>query len=115
MALAGAFLGLGIIMFGSRVIETIGKNLTVLDYHISFCIEFSSCVTVVLATLMKLPVSTTHCQIGSVVLVGLFVNGKDNVKWSLFGRIVLTWLFTIPFSGAISTIILEITKFWITQ
>jgi solute carrier family 20 (sodium-dependent phosphate transporter) len=107
MALAGSFVALGVITFGQHVIETIGKNLTLIDYQRGFCIEFSSCVTVVLATMMGLPVSTTHCQIGSVVFVGLVSMGAKSVAWELVGKIFATWMITLPFSGAISIAVME--------
>jgi solute carrier family 20 (sodium-dependent phosphate transporter) len=110
MALAGSFVGLGVITFGKQVIETIGKNLTLVDYQRGFCIEFSSCVTVVLATMLGLPVSTTHCQIGSVVFVGLVSMGAESVAWELVGKILLTWVITLPFSGAISTAVMEMIR-----
>jgi solute carrier family 20 (sodium-dependent phosphate transporter) len=115
MVLAGAFVGLGVITFGKNVIETVGKHLTLIDYQRGFCIEFSSCVTVVLATMLELPVSTTHCQIGSVVFVGLVSMGREHVAWSLVGKILMTWVITLPFSGAISIFIMEMIKQSITR
>jgi solute carrier family 20 (sodium-dependent phosphate transporter) len=110
MALAGFFVALGVITFGKNVIETIGKQLTLVDFHRGFCIEFSSCVTVVLATMMGLPVSTTHCQIGSVVFVGWVSSGAEHVAWELVGKIFLTWIITLPFSGGLSSALLLAIK-----
>jgi solute carrier family 20 (sodium-dependent phosphate transporter) len=110
MALAGAFVALGVVTLGSRVIETVGRNLTEINFHKGFCIEFSSCVTVVLATMLSLPVSTTHCQIGSVVFVGLVSSGSDHVAWALVGKIFLTWVFTLPFSGTIALTVMEMVR-----
>jgi solute carrier family 20 (sodium-dependent phosphate transporter) len=110
MVVAGAFVALGVFTFGKNVIETIGKNLTMIDYQRGFCIEFSSCVTVVLATMLELPVSTTHCQIGSVVFVGLVSMGHQHVSWRLVGKIFLTWVVTLPFSGTISIMIMAMIR-----
>lgn len=110
MIVAGLFVGLGVLTFGKNVIETIGKNLTLIDYQRGFCIEFSSCVTVVLATMLELPVSTTHCQIGSVVFVGLASMGYEHVSWKLVGKIFLTWMITLPFSGTISIMIMAMIR-----
>lgn len=110
MVLAGLFVALGVVTFGKNVIETVGKHLTLIDYQRGFCIEFSSCVTVVLATMLELPVSTTHCQIGAVVLVGLVSMGREHVAWRLVGKIFLTWVITLPFSGAISISIMEMIR-----
>jgi len=115
MVLAGIFVALGVITFGKNVIETVGKHLTLVDFQRGFCIEFSSCVTVVLATMLELPVSTTHCQIGSVVFVGLVSMGREHVAWGLVGKIFMTWVITLPFSGAISISIMEMIKQSIAQ
>ena len=53
---------------GYRVIRTIGKELTAINYQRGFCIEFASTLTVVLATILEMPVSTTHCQVGRACL-----------------------------------------------
>ena len=63
---------LGLYVWGSRVIETIGENLTVLSPSRGFAIEFGSAFTVLIASLMRLSVSTTHCKVGSIVCVGFF-------------------------------------------
>jgi sodium-dependent phosphate transporter len=110
MALAGIFVAIGVITLGYKVIETVGKNLTLIDFEKGFCIEFSSVTTVLLATMLELPVSTTHCQIGAVVAAGWYSGGSKNVKWALFARIGLAWVLTIPFSGLISFAVLEIFR-----
>lgn len=63
MVMAGFFVALGILTFGHKVITTVGEKLVVIDYHSGFCIELGSCVSVVLATQLGIPVSTTHCQV----------------------------------------------------
>ena len=54
-----------------------------------------------MASRVELPVSTTHCQIGSVVGCG-WGDGRRNVDWSLIKYIVLSWIVTLPFTGVIS-------------
>lgn len=65
MAVAGFFVFLGVVTMGHRVINTIGKELTAINYQRGFCIEFASTLTVVVASIFDMPVSTTHCQAGS--------------------------------------------------
>ncbi|XRB18001.1 phosphate transporter [Pseudoscourfieldia marina] len=101
MAAAGAFVALGVNVLGWKVIRTIGSNLTSINFHRGFCIEFASTFTVVIATFLGMPVSTTHCQVGAVVFVGVAAFGFKHVKWWLFGVIVLTWVLTLPFAGLI--------------
>ena len=62
---------------GHRVIRTVGKELTDINYQRGFCIEFASTLTVVLASVMEMPVSTTHCQVGAVVFVGAAAFGPS--------------------------------------
>jgi len=102
MALGGAFVGLGIIVLGWRVMRTLGENITSINYQRGFCIEFGSTLSVVIATLRELPVSTTHCQVGGVIGVGLASFGYKRVEWRLIGLIFLSWAITIPFSGLLS-------------
>ena len=63
--------------------------------------ELSAALTIIIASRSELPVSTTHCQIGSVVGIGL-VGGMKNVKWSLFKKIIYSWLITLPVTGLLS-------------
>ena len=75
------------------------------------CIELSSCLAVLIATLCQIPVSTTHCQIGSVVLVGVIHNGWKNVSWKLFGKILLSWFLTVPSAAGIASAIMILVKY----
>ena len=59
-----------------------------------FVIELASAMTVLVATLCNLPVSTTHCKVGSVVFTGR-VRSKESVDWSLFRNIIIAWIVTV--------------------
>eukprot|EP00216_Chloropicon_sp_CCMP2111_P001056 CAMPEP_0198235912 /NCGR_PEP_ID=MMETSP1446-20131203/1797_1 /TAXON_ID=1461542 ORGANISM="Unidentified sp, Strain CCMP2111" /NCGR_SAMPLE_ID=MMETSP1446 /ASSEMBLY_ACC=CAM_ASM_001112 /LENGTH=604 /DNA_ID=CAMNT_0043917357 /DNA_START=65 /DNA_END=1879 /DNA_ORIENTATION=- len=102
MAVAGFFVFLGVNTYGYRVIETIGTNITKINFHRGWCVEFASTFTVIIATVLSMPVSTTHCQVGAVVAVGLTSFGPKKVAWSLFGKIFLAWVLTLPFAGGIA-------------
>jgi sodium-dependent phosphate transporter len=110
MVLAGSFVALGIVTFGHRVITTVGEKLTLIDYHSGFCIEFGSAVTVVVATELGIPVSTTHCQIGAVIGTGLLTAGEGKVHWNMIGKIALTWVVTVPFSGLLAVAFMEMLR-----
>ena len=107
---------IGVIVMGYRVIETIGSNLTAIDYQLGFAIEFATTLTVVLATVIGgLPVSTTHCKVGAVVFTGAVVSGRKGVDLSLFGKIVLTWVLTLPLAGALAAVLTAIFQSAITN
>lgn len=72
LAYGGLGMVLGLYVWGSRVIETIGENLTAISPSRGFAIEFGSALTVLIASMLRLSVSTTHCKVGSIVSVGIF-------------------------------------------
>lgn len=96
--MGGAGIVLGLATWGYRVIERIGKDLTKITPSRGFIIELSSSLTTLIASRANIPVSTTHCQIGSVVGCGI-ADKKNNVKWSLVREIVLSWFVTLPACG----------------
>ncbi|KAG7375866.1 hypothetical protein PHYPSEUDO_014965 [Phytophthora pseudosyringae] len=113
MAIAGCFVCLGIIFQGALVMETIGKRIAHMDMHRGFAMELSSTVTVVAATLLKLPVSTTHCQVGSVVFVSLINPGWQNMSFPTMGKILLSWLLTVPTAGAVAAFMTMIFRSYV--
>ncbi|XP_033727623.1 sodium-dependent phosphate transporter 1-like [Pecten maximus] len=99
----GAGIIIGLWVWGRRVIKTVGDDLTKITPSSGFCIELGAALTVLVASNIGIPVSTTHCKVGSVVFVGR-VRSKTNVDWKLFRNIILAWVVTLPISGAISAL-----------
>jgi sodium-dependent phosphate transporter len=108
---------LGVATFGYRVIKTIGSKLTCIDFHKGFYIEWASAMATMIATLLELPVSTTHCQVGAIIGVGLVTwqQRVGVVDWRLFGKIFLTWVLTLPIAGGISAVIALAVKGALTK
>ncbi|XP_034564889.1 sodium-dependent phosphate transporter 1-B [Notolabrus celidotus] len=102
----------GLWVWGRRVIQTMGKDLTPITPSSGFSIELASALTVVVASNIGLPVSTTHCKVGSVVAVG-WLRSKKAVDWRLFRNIFMAWFVTVPISGLISAAIMAIFKYGI--
>lgn len=97
--------GLGIVFglatWGYKIIDRIGKELTKITPSRGFIIELSAALTTLIASRAELPVSTTHCQIGSVIGCGIGDN-KNNLEWKLVKEIIYSWIITLPAAGLLS-------------
>ncbi|KAI6218516.1 Phosphate transporter [Aphelenchoides fujianensis] len=99
----------GLVTLGHKVIKTVGQKMSEVHPASGFCIEFGAAVTALLASKAGLPISTTHCLIGSVVCVGTLKSGAG-IKWGIFRSIVLSWIVTLPVSGLIAAAITLLLK-----
>lgn len=97
----GVGICIGLFVWGRRVIKTVGEDLTPITPSSGFVIEIGSTLTVLCASNLGIPISTTHCKVGSVVMVGR-VRAREHVDWSLFRNVILAWVVTMPFAGLIS-------------
>ena len=64
-------------------------------------------MTVLTASNLGIPISTTHCKVGSVVAIG-FIRSRKGVTWKLFGNIILGWVITLPVTAGVSALIMVI-------
>ncbi|MCS5543486.1 MAG: inorganic phosphate transporter [SAR86 cluster bacterium] len=93
----------GLIMLGYRVIETVGRNITELTPSRGFAATLAAATTVVLASGTGLPISTTHALVGAVLGVGM-ARGISAINASVVGRIIMSWVITLPVGGALAVI-----------
>jgi PiT family inorganic phosphate transporter len=102
-AMAMVTFGIGMIaglwFIGKEVIQTVGHNLTPMHPASGFSAKLSAAAVVMLASLLGIPVSSTHILIGAVLGIGL-VNHQAN--WNLMKPIVLAWVGTLPAAAIIS-------------
>lgn len=94
-------MGLGTLAGGWRIIHTIGKRLTKLKPRTGFCAESGAAASILFATFLKLPVSTTHVTAGAIAGVGSVQRVKA-VRWGVAGNIVWAWVLTIPAAALLS-------------
>lgn len=108
-----AFGGLGIVVglatWGWRVIMTIGRKITELTPTRGFCAEFGASVTILLASKLGLPISSTHCLVGAVLGVGV-ARGIRAINLRTLKEIVLSWIITLPASAFMSIICYIVLK-----
>jgi PiT family inorganic phosphate transporter len=103
-------IGLGTMFGGWRIVKTMGQRITKLKPVGGFCAEFGGALTLFLASVLGVPVSTTHTITGAIVGVGT-VRGLSAVRWGVAGNIVWAWIFTIPAAGLVAAIFAALSGF----
>ncbi len=97
-------IALGTCFGGWRIVKTMGMKITKLKPVSGFCADTASAITLALATLLGIPVSTTHTVTGAIIGVGS-LNGFSAVRWGVAKNIVWAWVLTIPAAGVVAAIV----------
>ncbi|MFC1515405.1 inorganic phosphate transporter [Thermodesulfobacteriota bacterium] len=105
----GIGIACGIAMAGHRVIDTIGTKITTLSNTRGFSVEFAAATTVLVASKMGLPVSTTHAAVGGVLGVGL-ARGIEAVNFGIVFKIMVYWVLTVPAAAVTSMVIFKVLQ-----
>ncbi|MCA1959441.1 MAG: inorganic phosphate transporter [Desulfomonile sp.] len=95
LALGGGMICLGIVSWGHRVMETVGSKITQLTNVRGFTVDFSAATMVLVASMLGLPVSTTHAAVGAYLGIGL-ARGVEALDLAVVRRIVVYWIITVP-------------------
>ncbi|KAL3806316.1 LOW QUALITY PROTEIN: hypothetical protein ACHAXA_007943 [Cyclostephanos tholiformis] len=90
LAYGGFAIVMGLLLFGYRVMKSLGYKLTMLSASRGSSAELGSSLTVVTASFLGIPVSSTQCIVGAVTAVGL-IGGRQAVDWLFFVKICCSW------------------------
>ncbi|QLF93927.1 inorganic phosphate transporter [Pseudomonas sp. ABC1] len=101
---------IGLATYGWKVMATIGKGITELTPSRGFAAELATAITVVTASGIGLPISTTHTLVGAVLGIGL-ARGIGALNLGMIGKIFSTWVITLPAGALFAIIYLEIMMF----
>jgi PiT family inorganic phosphate transporter len=88
-------IGFGTCFGGWKVVDKMAKGITKIRPYQGFCAATASSGTLVMVTLLGIPVSSTHAINGAIVGVGV-TRGKNAVQWKAVREMVLAWIITIP-------------------
>lgn len=103
-------IALGTVFGGWRIVKTMGMRITKLKPVSGFCSDTASAFTLALATILGIPVSTTHTVTGAIIGVGS-LNGFSAVRWGVAKNIVWAWILTIPASGCVAAAVWSVSQF----
>ncbi|MBH8575341.1 inorganic phosphate transporter [Nostocaceae cyanobacterium CENA369] len=109
LILGGAGIVAGLAIWGKKVIATIGENIIALQPSSGFCAELATATTILVASRLGLPVSTSHALVGGVVGIGL-VQNINSIKFQTLQSIAGAWLITVPLSAVLSATIFSIVR-----
>jgi PiT family inorganic phosphate transporter len=105
--LGAAGIVIGLATLGYRVMKTIGEKIVKLTPSKGFAAQLAAALTVVLASQLDMPVSTTHTLVGAVIGIGL-VEGISTINIKSVNSIFLSWVITLPAGALLSIFFLEI-------
>ncbi len=103
LLLGGIGIVVGLATWGYKVIETIGKKITELTPSRGFAANIGAATTIVLASRMRFPISTTHTLIGAVLGIG-FARGIGSLNLRVIRDIIASWLITIPAGAGLAIV-----------
>ena len=104
-----AAMGIGTLVGGWRIVHTMGSKITRLTPMQGFCAETGGAITLFLATLGGIPVSTTHTITGAIVGVGA-ARRTTAVRWNVASSIVVAWVITLPAAALMGLGFYELTR-----
>jgi sodium-dependent phosphate transporter len=114
LAIGGVGIAVGLVIYGKKIINAIGSKLCKITPSRGTCIELGSALVIITGSRLKIPLSTTHCQVGATVGVGLLENRSCNnikrldihgVNWYILGKTAFGWIITCVVVGATTGIL----------
>jgi PiT family inorganic phosphate transporter len=102
-------MGLGTMMGGWRIIETMGSRITKLSQHQGFSASLGGSVMLFSASALGIPVSTTHTITGCIIGAGV-ARRASAVNWGVAQNVMVAWIITIPASAAVGALFYALTR-----
>lgn len=104
LVLGGVGMAIGIALLGHKVMATLGNKITLMNNSKGFSVDFATATTVVICTLLAMPVSSTHAATGAIVGVALD-KGRHGINLSILVKIFSAWVITVPAAAILTMLI----------
>lgn len=114
LGIGGVGIAVGLVAYGKKIINAIGTKLCKITPSRGTCIELGSALVIISGSRLKIPLSTTHCQVGATVGVGLLENQScrnikrldiHGVNWYILGKTAFGWIITCIVVGTTTGIL----------
>ena len=96
-------MGLGTLIGGWRIVNTVGSKITRMTPVQGCCASAGGAIMLFVATFLGIPVSTTHTVTGSIIGVGA-ARKVSAVRWNIASNIVVAWIITLPASALMAAL-----------
>jgi len=106
------FMALGTSIGGWRIIKTVGSKIIKLEPVSGFSADLSSAFIIIMATLLKLPVSTTHVISSSIMGVGS-AKTFNSVRWDTVQAMLVTWVSTLPLTALLAGLVYKVVSLFL--
>ena len=107
MILCSVAISLGTVIGGKRIIKSVAMDMVKLEKYQGVSASLGTVITLFVASITGMPVSTSHCSTSSIMGVGSARNIR-NVKWNVAGRMVSAWILTFPCCGLIGFLLAKL-------
>ena len=104
LAIGGVGMIIGLSTYGYKILNAMGTKLIAITPVRGSCIELGAAMVVIYGSGQGWPLSTTHCQIGATVAIGLF-EGTSGVNWRLFAKTCFGWIITLVVVGCSTAVL----------
>ncbi|KAJ3213703.1 Na+/Pi symporter [Clydaea vesicula] len=102
LAYGATALCIGFLLYGHNIMKSLGNGITFHTPSRGFSMEFGAALTVLTASYIGLPVSTTHCITGATAGVGLSNGNVKAVNWKMLAWCFFSWVITVPVAAVIA-------------
>jgi sodium-dependent phosphate transporter len=106
LGMGGIGIATGLFVYGKKITYAIGEKLCKITPSRGVAIELSSALVIIIGSRLKIPLSTTHCQVGATVGVGLLENTKNcsGINCKVFFKTAVGWIITCVIVGLTTVI-----------
>ncbi len=110
--IGGAGIVAGLAIAGGKVIATIGNKITEITPHNGFSAQFGAATTVLVASQLGMPISTTHTIVGAVIGVGM-ARGVRALNLRVIRNIISSWVLTLPFAAGATMLVYRLLEIFL--